>query len=394
MTPDGGVTAWKTVARKTGVAVVFLVLSVHWAVDLYAARLQDLDVYLAAARDVLAGRDPYAPRPALPYTYPPVWALLCLPLVFVPVWLAKTVVFTGSLAVAVLLVRHLARGMPRPLLWGAAAMFAAPISRTLYQGQVNLLIAGLVLLDYVVLTNRARGIGIGVAAAVKLAPAFLALPFLVRRDWRSLARALATFVVMAGAAYLVVPGPSIDYWRHHVWNSSRVGGVAFADNQSVLGTLLRFTDTGTAHLLFGVLAIPVLALVVAAVRRQVRQGRVLGQVAAAGIGATLISPVSWSHHWIWLILASAVLVRLQRQVLGLVVLVPLVIEPAWIANLLPPGLPPVIGASLLGLTPVAALVCLFVLARADPAGQPVRVTPATRATMAAAQSSARVSGSQ
>lgn len=375
-------------------AVVFVVLSVHWGVEVYAARLQDLDVYLAAERDVLAGRDPYAPRPALPYTYPPVWALLCLPLVLVPVWVAKTAVFTGSLAVAVLLVRHLARGMPRPLLWGAAAMFAAPISRTLYQGQVNLLIAGLVLVDYVVATNRARGIGIGVAAAIKLTPAVLALPLLVRRDWLSLARAVATFVVAAGAAYLVLPGPSIDYWTRLVWNSSRVGGVAFADNQSLFGAILRFTDSGTAQLAFGVLAIPVLALVVAAVRRQVRQGRVLGQLAAAGIGASLVSPVSWSHHWIWLILASAVLVRLERQVLAFVVLIPLVIEPAWVASLVPPVLPPVIGASLLGLTPVAAVVCLVVLARADPTGQPDRVTPVTRATMAAAQSSARVSGSQ
>lgn len=245
-------------------------------------------------------------------------------------------------------------------------MFAAPISRTLYQGQVNLLIVALVLMDFFVVSPRARGIGIGVSGAIKLTPAFMALPLLLRKDWAGLTRAVGTFVALSLATFVLWPGPSREYFTQLLFDSGRVGGVAYADNQSLLGAVARFVGPDTAGRVLVVLLVPVLALTAWAVLRQVRAQNVLGQVAAAGLGASLISPVSWSHHWVWLVLASALIARVGHERLAVLMLLPLVFEPGWVASRLPPQLPQLAVASVLALTPVVAIVCLWSLGRAEP----------------------------
>jgi alpha-1,2-mannosyltransferase len=57
-----------------------------------------------------------------------------------------------------------------------------------------------------------------------------------------------------------------------------------------------------------VLAVAALALVLTRAVRAARAGDDLAGVALTGLAACLVSPVSWSHHFVWLVPALVVLV--------------------------------------------------------------------------------------
>ena len=57
-----------------------------------------------------------------------------------------------------------------------------------------------------------RGIGVGIAAAIKLTPGVFVLLFLLRRDQRSVARAGLSFAACTGAAFALAPHDALRYW--------------------------------------------------------------------------------------------------------------------------------------------------------------------------------------
>lgn len=335
----------------------------HVVVESGIARLQDLTVYLQAGRDVRAGANPYADRPGfLPFTYPPIWAIVVIPLTALPLPVVQAGYLLASLVLAVVLLRRLSRESPWPWLWFLAALFSAPVSRTIYQGQVNLFAMALVLADYRWAASRFAGVGTGLATAVKLTPGIMVLPMLVRRDWLSVVRAAAAFLVVTLIAHLVVGPASSHFWTELVVDPSRVGGVAYADNQSLLGTLARFTDLPAATLVARVLVAPVLVLTFIATVRQHRNGSTLGEIAAAGLGGLLISPIAWTHHWVWMLVASAVLARQGRPRLAFLVLLPLVVDPIWLNDAVQSHVPYPLAPILLSLPTVSGLATLVLLA--------------------------------
>lgn len=358
-------------------AVAVMAYFAHqWWLELAAAGLQDAHVYLNAGRDVLEVRDVYAARDALPYTYPPLWALVCAPLALLPADAGVIAFAVVSAALCWWVLRRVGPRGPRAWIWVGFALLSAPIGRSLYLGQVNPFIVAMVLADAVALPIALRGVGTGLAAAVKVTPAFLALTFLVQWDWRSVGRALAAFAVATGLAFLALPEASRQYWGELLWQSSRVGELDYPDNQSLLGLASRLWDPQPATLAARVATVVVLVLCWRAVSVQHRAGSALLALAAAGIGAALVSPVSWSHHWVWLVIVSALLWRARRPAWSLVVLAPLVATPLWLAQQIPDRLPVagVAAAMLLSLPTLAGLAVLVVMATRPlvPAGSPDR----------------------
>lgn len=354
-------TSWLVGAALLVVGLGFLVD--HIVVESGIARLQDLAVYLQAARDVRAGVNPYTYRPGfLPFTYPPIWAIAVIPLTALPLPVVQALYLVASLTVAVVVLRRLCRESPWPWLWFLVALFSAPVSRTIYQGQVNLFVMAIVLADYRWAASRFAGVGTGLATAVKLTPGIMILPMLVRRDWLSVVRAAVAFVVVTLIAHLVVGPASTHFWTELVVDPSRVGGVAFADNQSLLGTLARFTDLPTATLVARVLVAPVLVLTVVAAVRQHRNGSTLGEIAAAGLGGLLISPIAWTHHWVWMLVASAVLARQGRPRLAFLVLLPLLVDPIWLNDAVQSHVAYPLAPILLSLPTLSGLATLVLLA--------------------------------
>lgn len=268
----------------------------------------DSAVYRAGALTFLRGEPLYElPRLAalpswvsLPFTYPPAAALLFVPLTALPSGLIWGVVSATSILSLAVVIRVCARLRPLALAGATVGALALePVWKTLFLGQINLILMALVVVDVFAGTRR-RGVLTGIAAAVKLTPLiFVAHLFVVGRTRDGL-RALATFVLLQGVMFVLAPGDAIRYWTAAGFDPARVGGVHWIFNQSLNGMLSRLTrdaswTAGGALLIGALLAVPAVWLV----RRLHGRGDTLGALLVTAFLGLLISPVSWTHHWVW-----------------------------------------------------------------------------------------------
>ena len=282
-------------------------------------RLYDLRVYQAGGQAVLDGVDVYSVSAGgLRFTYPPFAAVLFSALAWLPDPLAIDAITCASLVGLVVMVVVARRWVPRPALAaiGLGALALEPVVRTLVLGQVNLVLMALVMLDLFVVPRRHRGWLVGLAAGIKLTPAIFVVVFALQRDWRACARAAAAFGATVVVSWFVAPltGP---YWSGGVDLADRFGDFAVTPaNQSLTGVLMRGFGTAElpATLVVAVSLVTVVA-VLAVAARQHHLGSDLGVVVSVSIGALLVSPVSWSHHWVWVVPALVLLVQ-QRWLLA------------------------------------------------------------------------------
>ncbi|HEV2088432.1 MAG TPA: glycosyltransferase 87 family protein [Cryptosporangiaceae bacterium] len=302
------------------VVTVLVVLS--WSRD----GLIDLRVYRTGGAAWLADVRLYADQfpkpldgPALPFTYPPIAAVLFGLLALLP-WPAAVVGWTAAglvlLTVACLVSARQVYGPgPAAAVVGmgvaAVSVLFEPVQATLGFGQVNLVILGLVVADCLLpRTPWPRGLLIGLAAAIKLTPAIFVLFFLPRRQWRPVGTAAASFVGFGLLGFVLAPTDSREYWLGALLDPSRVGGLPFVGNQSLNGMLIRIGLTDLPRLaVWALLGIAVLALVWVTVLRTRRAGNDLAGLLAVAVGGLLISPVSWSHHWVWIVPGVVLLTR-------------------------------------------------------------------------------------
>jgi alpha-1,2-mannosyltransferase len=145
-----------------------------------------------------------------------------------------------------------------------------------------------------------RGTLVGIAAALKLTPAVFVLFFLLRRDLRAAARAALAFAACTAAAFALAPRDSLRYWTQIAYQPARIGGIAYASNQSILGTLARLGLSHPAQTwLWLVLCLLTAALAVTGIRGALHTGQVTRALLLNAAAGLLISPISWSHHWVW-----------------------------------------------------------------------------------------------
>ncbi|MFI6099397.1 glycosyltransferase 87 family protein [Lentzea sp. NPDC051213] len=286
----------------------------------------DLQVYRTGGLAWLQGVPLYVDFPGaldgprLPFTYPPIAAVLFSGLTFLPVWAANAVVVLVSfLCLSVVCLLVTGRLTQRAnVVWTIAPAVAIagialePVISTFLFGQINLVLMALVVVDCLAVRDpRWRGVLVGVAASIKLTPLIFLLYFLVRKDWRAALTSVATFVALAGAGFLLAPKDSAEYWFHALLDPSRAGGLAYMANQSLRGVLHRFNPGQPAEtLLWVLLSALVVALAVVAARRARNDVVALTAIATAGL---LVSPVSWSHHWVWCVPAFLALGFLRRD---------------------------------------------------------------------------------
>jgi len=328
-------TALKVLANLA--AVTFFLLSYHHGIGFGPDRI-DLDVYRIGGRAWLRGGSLYGglpPTPAgprLPFTYPPAAAVLLAPLALVPAVVAGTVLTLATVALVAAVLRLVLRrcaAAGAALLVSAgwllpAALFLEPVRNTLDFGQVNVILMALVAFD--ALSGGAfgpRGALTGLAAAVKLTPAAFVLFFLLRRDYRAALTAGLSFAAVTGLGFLADGRDSVRYWTSTVFQAGRVGHPYYAGNQSLLAVLARAGLSPSGRLVAW-LALSLAVLVVAGLgmRRALAAGEPGLALGLNALAALLISPISWSHHWVWcapVILTLASLGRRRRSV------------PAWLA---------------------------------------------------------------
>lgn len=276
----------------------------------------DLDVYRTGARVLLHGGDLYGRLPRLasghrlPFTYPPFAAVCFVPLALVGYSTANWLLTSVTIAsVAATLCCYAASTpgktgarMRRLLPWALpAALLLEPIRSTLTYGQINALLMVVVTVDCLARAPRwPRGIGVGIAAAVKLTPGVFVLFFLLRRDLRSAARAGLAFAACTGAGFALAPHDSLRYWTRIAYQPGRAGAISYAANQSILAALARLGLSNAARAwLWLALSLLVAVLAVTGMRAALQAGQVTHALLLNAAAGLLISPISWSHHWVW-----------------------------------------------------------------------------------------------
>jgi hypothetical protein len=176
----------------------------------------------------------------------------------------------------------------------------------------------LILFDvWLVSQGRRAGFAIGVAAAIKLTPALFAVMLILtarRPGVRAAVTAGVTFLGCGLFGFLVAPQASKLYWAKLFHDTSRVG-VPYISNQSPFGTAARIlggVDSIGPWFALITAAAAVTGLTIAVV--YARGGEWLAAAATTGVTGLLVSPVSWSHHWVWVVPAILLLLHDGRRI--------------------------------------------------------------------------------
>ncbi|WP_168991146.1 mannosyltransferase [Mycobacterium attenuatum] len=310
-----------TTRRKMPVAPLLLVLSViaRFAWTYLApngANFVDLHVYVggAAALDhpgtlysyVYADQTPDFP---LPFTYPPFAAVVFYPLHLLPfsllafLWqLATMAALYGAVRISQRLLGVPAgRGHRAAMVWTAIAIWLEPLRSTFDYGQINVLLMLVAL--WAVYTSRwwLSGLLVGVAAGIKLTPAITAVYLVGVRRWLAAAASAVVFAASVAVSVLVVGDQARYYFTDLLGDARRVGPIATSFNQSWRGAISRILghDAGFGPLVLAAIAVTAVLAVLA--WRALDVGDQLGKLLVVELFGLLLSPISWTHHWVWLV---------------------------------------------------------------------------------------------
>ncbi|HEY5785954.1 MAG TPA: glycosyltransferase 87 family protein [Microlunatus sp.] len=320
------------VITRVGRGVAICLLPVLMALDVGASTfpggttfpwrpvMVDLDVYRLAGRVLLDGGNFYQLPGALQFLYPPFAALLAVPLALLPVALVQIAwTIAGALMIVAILHRWGQTGW-RLSLWSTAVVFAVlPVSQTLAFGQLGIVLVALVVLDLApgprVVSGRRllpEGVLTGVAAALKLTPMIFVLYLLAVRRWRAALTATIAAGSLTVLAAIVLPRESLDFWTRLAHGDTGLGhSLIYYTNQSVYADFVRAFTLAPAGTVVGLLASAVVvALGVWAAAVWHRAGEVRFAVALCGVASLLASPVSWLHHFVWIVPLAFSLVEL------------------------------------------------------------------------------------
>jgi len=346
--PELGTAEGPVMSRVWTRRVVYGVLAAELAVVIaFAATYNALDfrIYMWGGHAVLHDNRLYL---ALAYghwfTYSPFAAVVFVPIAALPLAVARVgwdLVSVAALAYSCVLVLKLAGYRPTRLMVAgvvAAAMALDPVWQTLYLGQINLILLALILTDVWRVSRgpdaglRAglgAGLGVGIAAAIKLTPAIFIVFFLLARRTRAALVAAGAFVVCGLAGFLIAPDASRLYWRHLFVDTHRVGA-PYISNQSPYATAIRVAG-GQAHVGSWWILVPVVFAVTGLTAAAIlaRRHDWLGATAMTGTTGLLVSPISWAHHWVWILPALVLLVRGRHRIAGTCGYLLFAVAPFW-----------------------------------------------------------------
>lgn len=287
----------------------------------------------------------------LPFTYPPLAALLFWPISDLSTYAGKLIWDAVDLVVlAALLAVSIAAARARPLErgdWRTALILVFPAGLLLYPvindlqlGQINLVLVLMIVVDLVVGVSwrgkrLPRGVLTGLAAALKLTP-LIFLPYLLAtRQWRAARNMVATFLAATGLMFVVAPKASWAYFTKDAYDVTRIGNALSIGNQTLKASILR------AHLSLPHSVIDLVLVLMAgggialATMAHRRSSPMLGVLLCAATGL-MVSPISWNHHYVWIVPALVwLVVGVDRPAVGIV----------WAAAAVliftrPPGIPP------------------------------------------------------
>lgn len=275
--------------------------------------LLDVGVFRDAGNALVSGAplyDGFPTRSGFAFIYPPFAALLFVPLTWLPE-VAMDIAWNTSIMAAIFGIMAMAchrLGLQRWWMWAIAltgfSTLLDTVHANLYFGQINVFLIFLVTADVLGYTpQKIRGVGIGLAAGIKLTPAAYAVIFLVRKDWWSVARSAGFFLLTALIGFAIRPKESVYFWTEEFFATDRGGDVFYPPNQGIGGMLSRgllSTETVESLAPFVFLGFALLSIFIA--YRLEQRGRSVEALLIVVLGISLGGPFAVSHHWIGVIL--------------------------------------------------------------------------------------------
>jgi alpha-1,2-mannosyltransferase len=271
----------------------------------------DVDVYWWAGRQALRDATLYAAHEPRSFTYPPFAAVVFALGSGAAEIVLKISIIAASLASVALLawlsVRAAGFSRRQELAFaaGALALLTQPVTYTLHLGEINLILAGLISADLLRRHDDAwwQGVATGVAAGIKLTPLIFVAYLLMTRRIRAAAAAMVTFGGTVAAGFVLLPAQSRSFWLQGVFlDQRRIGNNYNPANQSLTGMMARLGSGLPAVYAWWVLAALVTGaggLAIATILH--RRGQRLAGLSCCGLTGVLVSPISWTHHWVWVI---------------------------------------------------------------------------------------------
>jgi alpha-1,2-mannosyltransferase len=271
----------------------------------------DLDTYRAAVRGAWQGKALYD-APALRgawFVYPPFATVILAPFAWAHFDVAKFALLALSICMLALIAWRIMRlaGLRADgrlaVMSGALAVIVIdlePVQATLWWGQVNVLLMAMVMLDLLrPAQSRWRGIGLGLAAGIKLTPLVFLPYLLLTRQWRASATATATFVATAALTWPLLPRDSAWFWSH-LGDTTHISRINHLANQSINGFLARFfAPHPRPEGLWIAVSLLVFAAGLAIATWAHRRGERSLAVVLVGLTGCAVSPFSWAAHWVW-----------------------------------------------------------------------------------------------
>ena len=314
-------------ARGIGICVLPVLVSLYVGATTFGGGsfipwrpiMVDLEVYRRAGSVLIAGGNFYDLPGPLQFLYPPFAAVLAVPLALLPTtvvqlgWTAA-----GALALVAILHRFGLQGWLLSVASAVAIYVVEPIVQTLAFGQLGIFLVALVVLDLVpgprVFRRRLlpEGVLTAVATTIKLTPAIFVVYLLVVRKYRAFWVAVITGIAVTLISAAIVPVASYDFWTRLAHGDTGLGhSIIYYTNQSVMADIVRIFGLGRAPAIAGLVLSAVVAVAgVWAAMLWHRLGDVRLAVNLCGVAGLLASPVSWLHHFVWVVpLAMSLLER-------------------------------------------------------------------------------------
>ncbi len=206
------------------------------------------------------------------------------------------------------------------LLLGGVLLWVEPVQRTLWLGQIELVLMALIMWDMCQPDSRKwKGAGVGIAAGIKLVPLVFIPYLLLTRRYRQAAVAGGTFAATVLIGFAAAPADSVTWWFDGVFaRGSRTGFIGWEGNQSLQALITRLSGSiaaGRPGWLAAAAVTLAAGLAVAWLldRNWQRPGRPprpelrMAGLLTCALTGLLISPISWDHHWVWVVPAITAL---------------------------------------------------------------------------------------
>ncbi len=323
----------------------------------------DFNVYYFAARETLAGRNPYARSLGewTPYLYPPLLAELMVPLAWLPlavaayIWFLISAAFTlcaAWMAAALNLSedRHRAyarsgqpQGLPLhlPSTWsnsklpvqrwlvaaGALVVVLRFVLDTFSYGQVNAIVAGLAVAHiYLYAKDRRRLslVALVLAVSIKLTPGLLIVYHLARLRLKFALLCVSLLAAVTFLSFLPFGASANDAFKTFVNRTIRNEqgfDLGYAGNQSLRGAVARLAgeseDSSRKPSTPVTLALSIALLLVSAVVARFARTEA-ASVAPFFCCLVLLSPLSWKAHFVALLLPACFLIYESARSVSLI----------------------------------------------------------------------------